>query len=91
MYSRCPTIYFAGYHIVVANMLFCHQINYIFMPHPSLYVQDFLSDPGKPGVRSMGPDVSEWVQHLVTTASICKPPTFFCGKLGTGKCVAQFA
>ena len=27
--------------------------------------KNFLSDPGKPGVRSLGPDVTEYVQHLV--------------------------
>ena len=25
----------------------------------------FLSDPGVPGVRSVGPDVSEYIQHYV--------------------------
>ena len=27
----------------------------------------FLSDPGVPGVRSMGPDVSNWLQDYVQT------------------------
>ena len=27
----------------------------------------FLSDPGVPGVRSMGPDVTQWLQDYVQT------------------------
>ena len=27
----------------------------------------FLSDPGVPGVRSMGPDVRQWVQDYLQT------------------------
>ena len=30
----------------------------------------FLSDPGKPGVRSMGPDVRPSLRHLVETKLI---------------------
>ena len=36
-------------------------------PSSSSFAHSFLSDPGEPGVRSMGPDVRHWVQHHVET------------------------
>ena len=32
----------------------------------TLHLGNYLSDPGVPGVRSMGPDVSKWVDLLLT-------------------------